>query len=361
MKQRISEHGAQGRKRFLPRAARVLALIGGALLIVIALIAFTGFIWNTLTIRHYRQRYPAPGSRYAVDGGMMHIYCTGSGSPALMLDSGVGDDWTAWIKVQPQLSKTTQVCSFDRSGLGSSDVLRGGHDADTLAEQLHTLIRQAGVKTPFVLAGHSMAGLYDRAYAAKYPNDLAGLILIDAVSPDQAARMPKETAQKLSRFSLAWDVWRTRLGIARAKGECDDVMPGFEATRHWALGYFCDPSVLGSTYAEVLAQDRSDEEVRRIVSFGRLPVLIISQDPDRPLATTASYSQAIVKQVRVTWNQLQEELKQLSSNNRRVIAKGSGHYIPVDRADLLDREIPMFIEQIRSGAPSPDNGTTKTE
>jgi pimeloyl-ACP methyl ester carboxylesterase len=336
----------------------VAVLLGLGLLVLALLTGIAGFSWNALVSHHYRQAYPVPGKFYSVDGGVMHIYCTGTGSPTLILDAGAGDDWTVWSKIQPELSKTTQVCTYDRSGLGSSDRLPGGHDANTLAEQLHTLIGQAGIKKPFLLAGHSIAGLYIRAYATKYPNDLAGLIFIDSSHPDQRKRQPQELRQDTPNF-LAMRL-RVRLGIARAFGECNAVLPGLEPVKGWIYANNCRPSVVDTWIDELNDLDRSADETRDTGPFDHLPILIFSEDPNVP-REGSSLSPEKMKQVSIAWNQMQEDLKQLSADSRRIIAKGSSHYIQLDRPDLINRELPGFIDSIRHGRPLTDAGSTQTE
>jgi pimeloyl-ACP methyl ester carboxylesterase len=237
--------------------------------------------------------------------------------------------------------------------------LPGGHDANTLADELHALVGQAGIKKPFVLAGHSIAGVYIRAYATKYPTDLAGLIFIDGSSPDQFKRLPKEvTDQTPNLFEMSWMV---RLGIARATGQCTEVVPGLEAWSGWIFANTCNPPAVDAGIEEYKDIAQSMDETRHTGPFGHLPILIFSQDPNGSPTDPSTLSPAATTQMRTAWNQMQEELKLLSSDSHRIIAKGSGHYIEVDRADLINREVPVFIEQIRNGTQSPDIGATKTE
>ncbi|WP_233840478.1 alpha/beta hydrolase [Dyella sp. 2HG41-7] len=340
------------------RWLRILGRIGLGLIVLVIVTGITGFSWNELVTRHYLNAYPVPGKFYSVDGGKMHIYCTGTGAPTLILDAGAGDDWTVWTKVQSELSKTTQVCSFDRSGLGSSDVLLGGHDANSLADQLHALVGQAGIKTPFVLAGHSIAGIYMRAYTAKFPSDVAGLIFIDSSHPDQLQRFPKAFTQASPNLFVM--SWMTRLGIARAMGQCTDLPPGVDAVKGFAYANICRPSVVDSGLEEIRAFPRSTDETRHTGPFGRLPILIISEDPEVQRKDT-SLPPDVMAQTSIAWNQMQEDLKQLSLNSRRVIAARSSHYVQLDRPDVIDREVPEFIEHIRHGTPMTEVGTTRVE
>jgi alpha/beta hydrolase fold len=156
-----------------------------SLVILLFVVAAGSTIFNAIALRYYRALYPPPGKIYSVNGHDMHLYCTGEGSPTIVLDAGLGADSLLWSKVQPELSYTTRVCSYDRAGMGWSTPQPGPRDADNIVSQLHALLGQAGVSGPIVLMGHSIAGLYIRAYATRYPEDVAGLIFIDASSPLQ--------------------------------------------------------------------------------------------------------------------------------------------------------------------------------
>ncbi|MBM7124308.1 alpha/beta hydrolase [Dyella flava] len=326
------------------------------------LLAAGGALWNWAATQYYREHYPAPGKMYTVNGHSMHLYCTGSGSPTLILDSGLGDDWTVWQKVQPTLSKTTRVCSYDRSGLGWSDELSPEHDANTLADQLHALLQAADIRKPIILMGHSMAGVYDRAYIAHYPGDVAGMIFVDASSPDQFKRFPPQILENLQSYYSTRLKWLTVFGIARATGKCEQIVPGLEFERGFIYANNCKISVVDTNFAEFNDIDHSSDETRHTGPFSNLPILVMTEDP-QIFANTDSDSipPEIGKKSSILWESMQEDLKHLSSNGRRIIAKGSGHYVEVDRADLINREVPVFIQQVRSGQVPADNGTTKVE
>jgi len=136
-----------------------------------------------------------------------------------------------WNKVQPQLAKITQVCAYDRAGFGWSDARPGPQDANQIADELHSLLTQANITGPIVLMGHSIAGVYIRAYASRYPQQLSGLIFVDGSTPLQEERPafkavlskgPSPEMQLLVMKSLSI------LGMPRIKGQCSSVTPGFE-------------------------------------------------------------------------------------------------------------------------------------
>jgi alpha-beta hydrolase superfamily lysophospholipase len=129
--------------------------------------------YNAIALHYFWATNSPPGVFYSVNGHKMHMYCTGSGTPTIVLEAGLGDDAIVWRGVQPALSKTTRVCAYDRAGLGWSDPLPPPRDADHIAADLHDLLREAKITGPVVLMGHSMGGIYLRDYASRYPENVA--------------------------------------------------------------------------------------------------------------------------------------------------------------------------------------------
>jgi pimeloyl-ACP methyl ester carboxylesterase len=331
--------------------------------IVLSLVALTAVAvagssgWNAIAL--YRLRNPPPGETYLVNGHQMRIHCTGSGSPTIVLDAGLGNDGLIWGGVQPVLAKTTRVCSYDRAGFGWSDALPPTRDADHIAAELHELLATAKINGPIVLMGHSIAGIYIRDYATRYPANLSGLIFVDGSTPLQN-RNPAFKAQDTKGpprwFEMLLNRAAFAVGIPRLIGGCSRSFPGFDARAARLLGEDRCHEPFAAIAGEMESFDRSGEETVHSGPYDALPILIFSQDPAKALSDgePADVSRA--------WNQMQENLKKLSTRSRRIIAKGSGHYIQLNRAELIEREVPLFIEQIRGTAPEPtDYGSTKME
>lgn len=329
-----------------PLRILAVATVTLACLAVLALVA--GTVYNQLALRKLRAEAHAPGTIYQVDGYDVHMFCSGAGTPTLVLDTGLGDDFTTWLKIQPELSKITRVCSFDRSGFGSSDMTPRPHDADTLAAQLHDLVSVAGIDKPFVLVGHSISGLYLRAYANHYRSDLAALVFIDGATPLQDDRVPKSLVaiQDTQRAGMPWQKLLMTIGWYRLQGICSSVPNGFEAYRAVIQANNCDPTQFDALEAELDAERQSGEETQKVGPFPGLPVLILSRDP---ASMPSNWTPEVAKANSLVWNQMQEESKALSPMSRRVIAKGSDHYIHVDRPELVVREVSSLVESLRRG------------
>ncbi len=333
------------------------------LLLVILVCGFLSVstIYNAAALRYYRAIYPAPGKIYRVNGHDMHLYCTGEGSPTLILEAGGGNDSLTWTKVQPELSKITRVCSYDRAGFGWSTPQPPPRDANTIADELQALLRQAGIQGPIVLMGHSRAGLYIRAYNHLYPEQVKGLIFVDTSVPLDDNRMSPElrAANSYSKPFYYSLLVIMDLGLHRVAGACSPE-PGFdEATGKRFAQLECGKNGT-PIFQEYETTRLNGEETMHTGPYGDLPILIFSRDPELERQKSGLPTKLALEES-VLWNEEQEELKLLSTRSRRIIAKGSTHPIQYDRPDLLNREVAIFIQQIRDNERRTDYGSTTTE
>ena len=117
--------------------------------------------------------FPPPGELIDVDGRQAHLYCIGEGSPTVVLEAGMGFSGSLdWAAVQPEMGEVTRVCSYDRAGIMWSESGPGPRDAHRIADELHSLLRAGGEAPPYILVGHSLGGLFNRVYDARYPGEL---------------------------------------------------------------------------------------------------------------------------------------------------------------------------------------------
>ena len=331
-------------------------VLSGVVILVAAVAGSSAF--NAIAVHYFWAHNAPPGAFYSVNGHRMHILCTGSGSPTIVLESGLGNDALTWGGVQPVLSSTTRVCSYDRAGFGWSDPLPPPRDADHIAAELHELLLQAKVTGPIVLMGHSIAGIYMRDYATRYPENLVGLVFEDGSTPlqDENPVMKAASGKVPPRWAferLAKSAMST--GIPRLLGMCSQSIKGFDARAAKLQAEDICHTNVSPMFDAMDSMNRSGQETVHTGPYGTIPILIISEDPAK-MAASSSTEMANV------WTQMQEDLKKLTTRSRRIIAKGSSHYIHIDRYELIEKEVPLFIEQIRGTAPPPDNwGSTITE
>jgi pimeloyl-ACP methyl ester carboxylesterase len=225
---------------------------------------------------------------------------------------------------------------------------------------LRSLLDKAGVKRPFVLVGHSAGGLYVREYAREFPDDIAGVALIESSSPHQIDELPGWRASyEEDKRDAKRELWEDRLrvwsGWQRLLGQCD---VSAKDSPDWA-GQFnamaCRPGYVDTDESELNYFEVSSQQAGRLATFGGVPLLVISRDPN---VRGKGMSPDRVAQIPV-WDGEQEASKSLSPLSWRVIARNSGHMVPLDRPDLIVAEITRLIEYLRGGPP-PSFGSTAT-
>ena len=308
--------------------------------------------WNLAVTKYQHARNPVPGALYYIEGRQMHIYCSGRGPYTVLIEVGAGADSDSWWGIQETLSQKARVCTYDRNGHGWSDPSPGPHDADTIARKLHSLLDKAGVPGPLILTGHSVGGLYIRAFARQFSKEIAGAVMIDSSSPAQIDELPgwrsdwEQDVRKLPR-----EIWKDRIrvwsGWDRIARNCHDV-PSKELA-HLAAEYdaeTCRPEYAGEENNELPYFELSSRQAARLVSFGDIPLLIITRDTQ-----TGNQKEDPI------WDSEQEHFKSLSPRSWRIIAKSAGHGIHHDRPELVTNEIERMISYFQGG-PTPPFGTT---
>src|SRR6266542_6487257 len=155
------------------------------LVLVIALVALggAGAIYQAVATALDQRAYPPPGQLVDVGGYKLHISCSGTGSPTVILEAGLANPSSIWGWIQPEVAKSTRVCAYDRAGVGWSDPGPEPRDAQHIATELHCLLQNAGIPRPYILVGWSYGGLYVRMYAGTYPDEVAGMVLLDSSHP----------------------------------------------------------------------------------------------------------------------------------------------------------------------------------
>src|SRR5215210_7284679 len=152
-------------------------------------LAVIGAIYQAIATEIDQRTYPPPGELVNVGNHSLHINCVGEGGPTVILEAASLGMSAHWVRVQQQVAQTTRVCAYDRAGMGWSERSPEPRDARQVSSELHTLLEGAGgIEGPYVLVGHSYGGLYARMYAARYSEEVAGVVLVDSSHPEQFTR-----------------------------------------------------------------------------------------------------------------------------------------------------------------------------
>lgn len=198
-------------RRALPGRGRWLLT---PVLLVLA-VASAGALAHDISVLR-GQDYPAPGKTYSVGDHRLHLDCHGTGGPTVVLFNGLGEISASWARITDEVDGATRVCAYDRAGQAWSDDVTTPQDGVEAAEDLHLLLASAGEEGPFVLVGHSIGGPYAMIYAAQYPEQVAGMVLLDSSSPRQLTDIPSYARQYAAmRRGLALLPTLGRLGLGK--------------------------------------------------------------------------------------------------------------------------------------------------
>jgi pimeloyl-ACP methyl ester carboxylesterase len=324
-------------KRLIQWLRRVtLVLVSAGIMLCIV-----GGLYQAVATGLDKRRFPPPGRLVDIGGYRLHIYCTGSGSPAVILESGLGGGALIWPRIQPEIAKVSQVCAYDRGGSGWSGLGPGPRDAEQIARELHALLEGAGIPEPYVLVGHSYGGLYVRVFSAQYPESVAGLVLLEASHPDQYTRTPASEAE-YQRLAQIYEFipFAARLGLFRFGPFCrlPDDFPAQSVAEFHAL---CSASAgWDAQRAEVEAIPATMSQVRAAGSLGDLPLAVVS---------AGGHGQA-----NPLWAEYQDELAGLSTNSMHIVVDGAGHttlWTDPEDARASVQAILDVIDAVRSGQP----------
>jgi pimeloyl-ACP methyl ester carboxylesterase len=238
-------------------------LVGG-LTVVLLLIAAAGAAMTVAAAS--ASRPAAQGGLVDIGGRGLYLACTGSGSPAVVLQAGAGGDSTAWKTIQPAVAAKTTVCAYDRAGRGRSDDPAAPQDGNAIARDLHDLLTKAAIPGPYILVGHSSGGPYLRVYAATYPTDVAGMVLVDP--------QPATAFTALPDYPSIYDYLKLSGGLAPSLARIGLLGPIFgvgpsEATAAVARSYRDEIRMLPTAL----------DQATRVTSIGDVPLVIVSAGP----------------------------------------------------------------------------------
>jgi pimeloyl-ACP methyl ester carboxylesterase len=316
--------------------------IKNGLLVLVAILVVllvSGLIYQAVGAAADARNYPPPGQLVSVGDYRLHLYCTGAGSPTVILDTLSGGTSANWGWIQPEVAQTTRVCAYDRAGRGWSDPGIPASDLWTTAENLHTLLQNGAVEPPYVLVGHSIGGLYARAFNHLYPDEVAGLVLVDAAHPEQLDRYPtyQEQADTYARMAATFPAM-ARVGLFRlyfaSDGEIDfqDLPPQQHAE---LVAFWSSPAYHQSVRSELLAAPTIYAQAHELASLG-----------DRPLAVVSAGINPS------SWATLQAELAALSANSNHLIIEDGTHAslaFKPEHAHQTSAAILQVVEAVGSG------------
>ena len=312
--------------------------------VLVLLLMSASAVYEAIATANDTDKYPPPGKLVDVGGYRLHIYSTGEcsdvNSPTVVMDFGLGGWSSAWSLVQTEVAKFARVCTYDRAGYAWSDPSPEPRTSQQLVKELHTLLTNAGVIGPYVLVGHSFSGLSVRLFASQYPDEVAGIVLVDAINENMYLRPFPEfrafMAGNLNMFRVLSVM--SKLGLLRLFMQAVGTKAAPEFVRKLPLKI--QPVVLakflGKTFATAAAEtasiEKSAAQVSAIGSLQDIPLMVLSHGiPDM----FSKFPPERVERAEQTWQKMQAELASLSSKSRLSVAQQSGHFIQTDQPNLV--------------------------
>jgi pimeloyl-ACP methyl ester carboxylesterase len=319
------------------RLRRRAAYVAGALVGTLVLALASGAVYETIASASEGPNAPQVGRLVDVGGHLMHIDCRGEGSPTVVMDAGLGGASLDWSLVQPALQATSRVCVYDRAGMGWSEPVPGLRRPSQLVTELHALLAAAGESRPYVMVGHSLAGKNVRLFAATFPDEVQGMVLVDARSEIIDQQMSVDDTNGFNAAikgqSLIYSFAR-HFGLARLVGGALIGVPRVPAaTAHEMVLLQTNAAAIDETYREGIARS-VDDDVLAGQTLGNLPLMVIAAEDS--MTSVAG------------WVGAQEALAHLSTNGSLVVATGSGHYVQLEQPDLVTAAINQVVSAARA-------------
>jgi pimeloyl-ACP methyl ester carboxylesterase len=317
-----------------------------------------GVLYQQIGTRRQRRRFAPPGSFIDVGGHRLHVNCAGSGSPIVLLESGIGASSLSWAIVQPAVAAFTRVCAYDRAGLAWSDPPSCPRTFERIVDELVTVLASIAPREPHILVGHSFGSFVVSAYATRRRAAVAGLVLVDPAT-EWLTPTPQRTrllrgARQLSRVgALLAHLGVVRASLALLTGGAPGAPrrfvrifgPTAARTLERLVGevrklpaeihpvvqaLWCDPKCFRAMGDHLLALERDRESIAAVAPPRDVPLVVISSG-DQPAEQLAAH----------------RDLADRSRAGRHVIARHSAHWIQFDEPDLVVDAVRALVESAR--------------
>ena len=335
---------------------------GTVVLAVAGALLAAGLLYQTIGAARDRRRFATPGTLASVGRHRLHYRCSGTGTPAVVFDAGIAASSLTWSRVQPAIAAHTRAFSYDRAGLAWSESTSIPRSMATLVSELRLLLQNASVPPPYVLVGHSFGGLVIRAFARAHPDEIAGLVFVDPLHPEEWCDPSPQQRQMLrggiflSRVgALIARAGIVRLSLALLSGGApaaprrfsrvfgrqaaallehmvgevqklpQEVLPSVQA--HWS-----SPKAFRGMWQHLAALPMCSADVMQSAdAFGDKPVVVLSAGARHP-----------------RWLAADAALADASSHGRHVVAPHGGHWVHLDHPELVIQHIRDVIADARA-------------
>jgi len=325
--------------------------LGLATIVIAVILGGVGFEqWSRWSVA---RDFPPSGQVIMIDGAAMHLHCSGTGSPTVVLEAGLDITGSlAWATVQPEISSLTRVCSYDRAGIYRSERRSEIPTARGISGRLHSLLEAASETPPYVLVGHSLGGPLIRVFADRYPQDVAGLVFVDASHPDQMQRFSAESVAAMDGPSPILLSTLAATGMLRLS---DAPFPENMPAEARSIAKRFAPQSIPGVLSELETLETILAEAGESAGFGNLPLIVLAAGrlPDE---LPPGMTEELAADISTVWSELQAEHTTLSTNSEQRVIEDATHYIQFDNPDAVNRAIRDVVEIVRNSQPMDNAG-----
>lgn len=307
--------------------------IGVGILVLVALGTVIGTAYEALGRRNAALHFPPQGELVDIGGRRIQLDCRGTGTPTVVFESGLDILGSlSWSKVHDEIAKTTRACAYSRAGIMWSDPDDGPRTSKSIAEDLHSVLKQAGEQNPLVLVGHSLGGPYAMTYTKYFGSEVAGIVFVDASHPDQVQRLNAAGSfpeRKISDLTFRVGAALNWTGVVRAVVATEKLPEGAKAYASTSLG---------PMLKEQGSIDKTLLEAGTLRQLGDRPVFVLTAMAPMPERA---------RQWQQTWKQLHDEQAAWSLHSQHQLVPDAGHYIQFERPDVVINAVKSVVFDVR--------------
>ena len=300
--------------------------------------------------------YVEPGQRVDIGGRRINLYCTGTGNPTVVLMAGIASWSPVWYKTQPVIAQKTRVCAFDRAAYGFSDPAPRPQILSDVVDDLHAALKAGGMPAPCVLVGHSLGGIEARVYAQRWPEEVAGMVLVDTSPAGEGLIDENQPGfEVFGRERLAADLLHCALLAAHGPldpskpedTDCLFTLPSDTPAafrkiwlQFFTADYFADKL---SLFSSIYVHRYDSVDHRRL---GAMPLVVLSAETSWSTSTPAKAR--VTRSYEKVWIAMHEALAHLSTRGVHRIIKGSGHEIQLEKPQAVIDAVDEVLRQLHA-------------